>query len=563
MIKEWYSVAAFTSSAEDVKKNKYAYMWAYSFYCPYTGQIITDSGIDKFMQFVLLKRRNSVAFYVRDLQRVGTFIIDWLARHKWKQTDKKDKRGYMPSIGAGGEWYTIRLNIKVDGRARYAVFYNSEKKIELKPKEVESGYKHALPLVDVEKKYRPPAYGMTDKERQAVQAIAINDGNVLNEMFNLGLTHQTNAIDAWIDYSGEQGRARIKALYPQLTDIANAFTREAFYSGFCMVEKSKQGKEIGRGIALDVNSMYAYCMRCKPMPYGVPTWHKGQYKKRKDCVQILHIAVIMELKPDHLPTITAPNNIFLPTTEYITTTRGDRIEMWVTEIDFELMNEAYDVICVDHYEQLIYTTKNGLFNAYIDKWYKIKQLSTKGSVERMIAKKMLVCLYGYFAKRTKKRYIKPSFCSQDAKVNYDKYIEEEKQTVYTATSVFIAAYARSIIIPIAQKAHKDGIFLYSDTDSVYIEGVTVPEYITLDNSALGAFRLEDKFKRARFLKEKTYGYESLNGETVIKMAGVPYDAKRIKTLDELQIGKVMCVDTNKQVCAGGCYYDPVEYIIEL
>lgn len=564
MIKEWYSVAAFTSSAEDVTKNKYAYIWAYSFYSPYTGQLVTDRGIDSFMRFVLLKRRNCVAFYVRDLQRVGTFVVDWLERNKWRQLEKKsNKRGYIASIGEGGEWYSIKINIKVEGRARYAMLYNTEKKIELKPEEVKRGYTHAVPLVDVEKKYRSREYEMNENERRAVQAISINDGNVLNEMLKLGLTHVSNAIDAWVDYVGYYGRANIRALYPQLTDDANEFTRAAFYSGFCYVEKEKQGKDIGAGMAFDVNSMYAKEMKCKPMPYGVPTWHKGAYKPRAGTVQILHIAVIMELKKNKLPTVTTSNNLFFPTTEYITTTRGERIELWLTDVDYNLMIDAYDVICVDHYDQLIYEAQIGLFDEYVDKWYNLKQSSEKGSVERMIAKKMLVCLYGYFAKQTKKRYIKPSFNPQDAKINYDNYIEEEKETIYIATSVFIAAYARSIIIPIAQKTHQDGIFLYSDTDSIYIEGDRVPEYITLDNSALGSFKLEDKFTRARFLKEKIYGYENERGETVIKMAGVPYDAKRVMTLDDLHFGKVMCVDTNKKICAGGCYYEPVEYIIEL
>ena len=80
-------------------------------------------------------------------------------------------------------------------------------------------------------------------------------------------------------------------------------------------------------------------------------------------------------------------------------------------------------------------------------------------------------------------------------------------------ATFITSYARQRIINAAQRVtddYNDGRsdieFIYADTDSLWLKskGFKLPDYFDYDNIALGKFKFEGEFSRAKFLRQKCY-----------------------------------------------------------
>src|SRR5690606_21735977 len=125
--------------------------------------------------------------------------------------------------------------------------------------------------------------------------------------------------------------------------------------------------------------------------------------------------------------------------------------------------------------------------------------------------------------------------------------EEYKDPVYTAMGCFITAYARDYTIRTAQSVY-DRI-CYCDTDSIHITGTEIPEAIKdiIHPDILGYWNHESTFKRAKFIRQKTYVEEVCkktleNGKVVsagiddyehihfdVKCAGMPDYIKKFVT----------------------------------
>jgi hypothetical protein len=149
-----------------------------------------------------------------------------------------------------------------------------------------------------------------------------------------------------------------------------------------------------------------------------------------------------------------------------------------------------------------------LFKDYIDKWMFIKATST-GAI-RQLAKLMLNSLYGKFASNPKITGKIPEL-NEDGSCSYKlprdedgNIIDEYKNPIYTPMGIFITSWARYTTITTAQKCY-DRI-IYCDTDSIHLVGTEIPEVIKdiVDDNILGYWKHEGTFKRAKFLRQKTY-----------------------------------------------------------
>ena len=127
----------------------------------------------------------------------------------------------------------------------------------------------------------------------------------------------------------------------------------------------------------------------------------------------------------------------------------------------------------------------------------------------------------------------PYFDASKDMVRFKKSDEEERKGGYLPIATFITSYCRDKIIRAAEVCGER--FIYADTDSVHIEGDSDVPGMDVDEFRLGAFKLEQKFIRAKFIRQKTYleialknGKESMN----IKCCGMPKEMKKTITEDE-------------------------------
>jgi hypothetical protein len=115
---------------------------------------------------------------------------------------------------------------------------------------------------------------------------------------------------------------------------------------------------------------------------------------------------------------------------------------------------------------------------------------------------------------------------------------------------FITAYAREKTIRTSQsikeyslsKYGKD-LYCYSDTDSIHtllpVEELT--KFCDIDDTRLGAWKVESKFKRAKFVRQKCYLEEILNEKTndyelKITCAGMPKSCYKYVTWETFKTG---------------------------
>lgn len=280
----------------------------------------------------------------------------------------------------------------------------------------------------------------------------------------------------------------------------------------------------------------------------------GKYKEDK--VYPLYIQMItcsFRLKKNKIPTIQIKGSYFFKGNEYLESSEsyeGDIVELVLTSVDLKLFLEQYEVENLQYIAGYKFRAKEGLFTEYIDKWTKVKIESTlsgnKG--KRTMAKLMLNSLYGKFATSLVTKSKIPYL--EDDKVRYELGEEEDKKGLYIPIGAFITSYAREKTIRTSQaikdysiKTYGEDKYCYSDTDSIHttLEVEDLLKFCDIDDVALGYWKIESKFRRAKFIRQKCY-LEDIEDEKTkeykvkITCAGMPESCYKYVEWDKFKSG---------------------------
>lgn len=266
------------------------------------------------------------------------------------------------------------------------------------------------------------------------------------------------------------------------------------------------------------------------LPFGEPYFFKGKYED--DPVYPLFIQRIFcnfKLKKGKIPTIQIKHRQFVDN-EYLESSNDEEVALTLTSVDLKLFLEQYDIIGeVKYISGWKFKGMRGLFKNYIDKWIKVKNDATisgnKGM--RQVAKILLNSLYGKFSTRLDVQSKIPYI--EDDIVRYKLTDKDTKEGVYLPMGAFITAYARDKTIRTSQaiktyslEKYGEDLYYYSDTDSIHT-GLSIDElkkFCDIDDVALGKWKHESHFTKARFVRQKTY-IEEINGNMEITCAGLP------------------------------------------
>lgn len=195
----------------------------------------------------------------------------------------------------------------------------------------------------------------------------------------------------------------------------------------------------------------------------------------------------------------------------------NRVELTLTQTDFELINDHYNLYNMEILDGCYFNTEKGIFDDYINKYRKIKQEST-GAI-RQIAKLALNSLYGKMATSSDSSF-KEAIANDDGTIYFKSVAEHNKKTVYIPIGTAITSYARNFTIRTAQKnyygADKRG-FIYADTDSIHCD--LLPEElkgVKVHDSNFCCWKLEASWSKGWFVRPKTY-IEHVTHENLIKI----------------------------------------------
>jgi len=293
------------------------------------------------------------------------------------------------------------------------------------------------------------------------------------------------------------------------------------------------------------------------LPYGEPMYISGECKPTKNRpLTIFSVTFTAKLKKNHIPCIQIKGHSIFSATEYLTNIE-DPVTLMVTNVDWELYQEHYDIDILEYGGGWAFHATKGLFDEYINKWSKIKAEST--GAKRELAKLFLNALYGKFASNPNVTGKIPRFI--DNKVKLVRGLEETRAPVYTAVGVFITSWARDLTIRAAQNNYD--CFAYADTDSLHLFTDKPPESIEVHPTKLGAWKLEYKFTAAHYIRAKAYMEQTEEGDIVTHIAGLPEAVTANMTFDDLVDGKILKGKMNPKVVPGGVVLKEIDFKLKL
>lgn len=493
-----------------------------------------------------------ITLYFHNLKFDGEFIFNWLFRQGYVHVkDRKElkTKSFSTLISDRGVFYSCEICFKhTEDEFKTVKIYDSLKLLPFSVEEIAQAFSLPISKLAIDyNKYREPGHELDEQEIAYLKGDVTIVAMALQSLFEQNLKKMTTGANALNDYKIIFGKKRFEKLYP--TPEYDKLIRKSYKGGFTYLNPKFAGKKIAQGIVLDVNSLYPSVMYYEKMPYGEGILYQGFYQEDELYdLYIQNFRCQFELKDGMIPTIQIKNTLSFVPNEYLTSSNGEYVELWLTSVDLKLFLEHYDVYDIEWIQGFKYKSSTILFKDYIDKWNAIKVQATKDHNKplRTIAKLMLNSLYGKFASAPEGRSKYP-YLGEDGIVHYTVGELEARKAVYIPIGTFITSWARNKTIRSAQTVYDR--FVYADTDSLHLVGNEVPEGLEIDDTKLGAWKLESHFDRAKFLRQKCYIEDIISDDEEIynHLSKTPELSHHVD-LDRHTILKITCAGMPK-----GCY----------
>lgn len=527
-----------------------------------TENVIYGNSIDSLFEFCR-KNDKHTTLYFHNLKFDGEFILAWLFRNGYEhiEGDRKvafKEKSFKTLISDMDQFYSIEICLHRNKNDLWKVKILDS--LKLLPFSVDQMSKtFGLPISKLTLDYtasREVGHELTQEEKDYIKNDVVIVALALQALFDMGLTKMTTASNAINEYKSLVGN-HFKYWFPP-PDYDKEI-RSSYKGGFTYLSPRYKEKDVKEGIVLDVNSLYPAMMYYKPLPYGEPKFYHGRYEEDNDYpLYIQVLTCTFKLKPDHIPTVQIKGSLAFVSTEYLEDSHGEIVTLALTSPDLELLLTHYNLGYVDWVCGWKFKASNKAFRGYIDKWIGVKNEATisgnKG--KRAIAKLMLNSLYGKFATNPIGRSKIPVY--EEGLIKYKLGEAEERKPIYVPVAAFITAWGRYTTITSAQKVYNR--FIYADTDSLHLEGTEFPEGLDIDDVKLGAWKVESKFSRARFLHQKCY-IEDIDNELKITCAGMPKSCYPYVTWDNFHTGQQFAGKLRPQRVEGGTVLVPTPMTI--
>ena len=541
----------FTADFETTTDPNDCRVWAYAI-CEIgdPDNFIYGNSIDDFMEWCAGKENYLVLFH--NLKFDGDFIINWLLKNDFEYIEDKKNRhdkSFTTLITDMGAFYAIEVYFTVKGhKTNKVTFHDSLKLLNFSVDEIAKSFD--LPIRKLTLDYtakREIGHELTQHEVDYIRNDVEIMARALDILYKKDMTKMTvgaNALDSFKKMCNG-----FKNYFPELPIDVDADIRKSYKGGFTYLSPKYREKETGSGLVLDINSMYPAMMCQRELPYGLPEPFEGKYVE--DALYPLYVqkfTCVFKLKHEKIPSIQLKNHISFIPNEYLETSNGEIVQMTLTNPDFELFLEQYDVDILSYDGGWKFKKMKGLFTNYINHWTeeKIKAKKEGNRPQYLLSKLMLNNLYGKLATNPVGRQKRP-FLDSDEKTAYSFLPKEERKPLYIPAATFITSYARKYIIETSQmirdwsmKYKGFDAYCYSDTDSIHCllddeDLIDISKHIKIDPFELGAWDCEAHFTRGKYLRQKCY-IEEIDGEIHSTVAGLPKKLAPLLNFDNFHIG---------------------------
>jgi len=331
------------------------------------------------------------------------------------------------------------------------------------------------------------------------------------------------------------------------------YIRKSYHGGwnYCTDKPYEQYK--GKyGKVYDVNSEYPYVMLNRPIPYGKPAFFKGaipdNIKNNDRYYYYVRVRLIFKLKEGSFPFLSKKEDFLYRFNGYLknsnieyTDNNGNRIstgtiigldgkpqrtfpEFVLSKTDYEMAKRHYDIIEEEVLDGVYYRTTKYMFKSFIEKYYDMKKScrETGDKAGAMFAKMVMNSVSGTLGKRAIYTNILYEMGEDGLKHNIVENFNNSACYIHMASAIL--SYGREYVYE-AACANYDN-FLYSDTDSIHILGDEV-KGIKIDNTEIGAWKVEHEFDNARYFKNKAYVLKTRDMGYKVTIAGMEHNFCRL------------------------------------
>lgn len=569
------------------KGQTFTEVWASAVVELFTEEVIIFHSIEDTYNF-LISQDSSVLIYYHNLKFDGSFWLDYLLikqkfNHSYVQLNEqgtsfawnkeKDMKNHelKYSISDRGQWYSITFK----ERGHLIEIRDSLKLLPFSVREIGNSFKTKHHKLDMEYSgFRFAGCEITKEEQEYIANDVLVVKEALETMYEQNHKKLTIGACCLAEFKtlcfGEWDK-----LFPDLVsfkldpdvytyDNADTYIRKSYKGGWCYVVPEKTNKRYKKGTTADVNSLYPSMMSSESgnkYPTGLPKFWSGDYIPDEAIADnkyfFVRIKTRFYVKENMLPFVQIKGSLLYDGTEALITSdyydkttkkyynhyydrygelHDTRVTLTFTMTDYKLFLEHYNVCDFEILDGCWFYSAIGIFDAYIDKYKKIK-IESKGAL-RTLAKLFLNNLYGKMASSTDSSF-KVAYIKDDNVIGFMNIPENNKSAGYIAVGSAITSYARNFTIRTAQKNYygkdKRG-FIYADTDSIHCD--LQPEELVgvpVHESNFCCWKLESTWDEAIFVRQKTY-IEHVVAEDLepiehpyynVKCAGMPQRCKEL------------------------------------
>lgn len=529
-------------------------VWAYAlFEIGSKDNFIYGTKIEDLIEWCKAQKDN-VALYFHNLKFDGAFITYFLEEngYQWIEDAKEaTDNSYTTLITNMGAWYNIEIFFKVAGKHRNKVsIYDSLKILNFSVEDIAKGF--GLPIRKLEldyKAYREPNHKLTPHEvdyiRNDVEIVA----RALDVMFKQGHTKMTIGSDALAHFKSMCPDFR--NLFPVLDFDIDRDIRQSYKGGFTYLNPLYKEKEGGPGWTLDVNSLYPSILASAKLPVRVPLPFEGKYEH--DALHPLYVQTIscrFQIKPGKIPSIQIKSSFSFRPNEYLESSNGELVCLVLTNPDLELFFEQYDVEDIQWQGGWKFEGVEGLFSDFINYWteQKIKAKKEGNRPQYLISKVIMNSTYGKYGTNPLGAKKRP-YIGEDGAL-HELYLDiEERKPIYVPVAAFTTAYARCKTIRTSQAIRDWSLknkgydaYIYSDTDSISMSRIDLKDLeelksiVDIDDYRLGAWKIETRFYKSKWVKSKCYVKLLNNGKMDVVVAGLPKKLGHLVNFDNFKVG---------------------------
>lgn len=474
-------------------------------------------------------------YWFHNLKFDVAFIFVWLHDHGYRLVKERPKEGeYTALVDSLGKIYRV-------GIGPHVVLADSLKKIQMSVAEVARTYGLAYGKGEIDYDApREPGHMLTPEEHEYLRRDVCIMATALAQRLADGgkLTTASDCLETYRDMCGKS----FDRYFPKLNDIMDTYLRDAYFGGWVYVNPKHRGKTVSGGGRLDVNSLYPWALSCCDMPIGTPTYFTGA-PPRDGGYWVARVTLTASLKPDGIPCIQTKAAKLFGSAEYATAIEEPQT-FTVCNIDFGLWLEQYDVDVIAWHGGYRFEHTGGLFTDYVEHFMAIKANSEGGA--RYQAKLFMNSLYGRFGLKIHIQGKHP-VVDNERVLHYVSDPATTREGVYLPVAVFVTAHARCKTIRAAREFGER--FCYADTDSIHYLGKDIPADVEVHPTKLGAWKLEARFTRARFVRPKTYAEVEEGAHAEFKCAGMSDALKSIMRFDDFKVGFFTPACSH---CGGNC-----------